>query len=170
VGQNPTQHLAGGISIVGAAAFVIIVAVLHLLQPAYDGRYQLMSELALGPHGWAMLPAFGCLAVSVAGVQQGLLSLRAHWPIQFLLVTAAVCLLGAGVFRLGDATELHVALVAVAFVLLVLAMYLAPSQVRDLSSPRVKAVSWALAVATAFGVLGGHSVLPLGIGQLRAVS
>ena len=147
---------------------MVIVACLHLAQPDYDGRHQLMSELALGPHGWAMLPAFSFFALSIVGTQQGLRSVGGSVFLQAILVAAAVSLLGAGIFPLGQASDLHIALVAFAFVLLVLAMYLLPSQVHGLASPLIRWVSWTLAAATAVSVLAGHSWLPMGITQRLA--
>jgi hypothetical protein len=140
------------------------------VQPDYDGRYQLMSELALGPYGWAMLPAFCFFALSILGVQHGLRSIGGSLPIRAVLVAAALTIFGAGVFRLGQATELHIALVALAFVLMVLAMYLLPSQAGSLSSRLARGISWVLAAATALSVLGGHSVLPIGTGQRLAAA
>ena len=138
------------------------------MQPDYDGRYQLMSELALGPYGWAMLPAFCFFAVSVLGIQQGLRSVHSAISIRVILVVAAFSLLAAGIFPLGQASNLHIALVAFAFVMLVLAMYLLPSQAGDLSSSLIRSVSWTLAAATALSVLAGHSLLPMGIAQRLA--
>jgi hypothetical membrane protein len=103
-------------------------------------------------------------------VQHGLRSIGGSLPIRAVLVAAALTIFGAGVFRLGQATELHIALVALAFVLMVLAMYLLPSQAGSLSSRLARGISWVLAAATALSVLGGHSVLPIGTGQRLAAA
>ena len=57
-------------ALVGVAMFVIAVVALHLLQPNYEPTHQLMSELALGPYGWAMIVAFGQID-SAAGCDDG---------------------------------------------------------------------------------------------------
>ena len=56
-------------SLVGVAMFVITVVALHLFQPGYEPTQQLMSELALGRYGSAMIVAFTGLAIAVFGVQ-----------------------------------------------------------------------------------------------------
>jgi hypothetical protein len=166
--RNSVQHWGGWLSIAGVVGFVAIVVGLNLVQHDYDARYDLMSELALGSHGDAMILAFAFFAVSVMGAQQGLGSVAGSVWLRTILVIAALSLLGAGIFPLGRASDLHIALVAFAFVLLVLAMYLLPSQAPGLTSPLVRGVSWALAAATALSVFAGHSLLPMGIGQRLA--
>lgn len=61
---------AGGLAaLAGVATFVVVVVALHLVQPGYDPAQQLMSELALGPHGSAMILAFTGVGVALLGVQ-----------------------------------------------------------------------------------------------------
>ncbi|MEE9216658.1 MAG: DUF998 domain-containing protein [Anaerolineales bacterium] len=165
-----TRCWGGGLAIAGALSFSSIVVALHLLQPDYDARYQLMSELALGRHGWAMLPAFFSFALSVMGLQVAVRRFRASGVLQAVLLSAAVALTGAGIFRLGQATELHVGLVAFAFILLVLAIYLFPSQVGGLAWRPLRAVCWMLAASVAISVALGQSLLPMGIAQRLATT
>ncbi len=165
-----TRCWGGGLAIAGALSFCSIVVVLHLLQPDYDARYQLMSELALGRHGWAMLPAFFSFALSVVGLQVAVRPFRASGLLQTVLLGAAAALIGAGIFPLGQATELHVGLVAFAFILLVLAIYLFPSQVGGLAWRRLRAVCWLLAASAAISVALGQSLLPMGIAQRFATT
>ncbi|MBI3597078.1 MAG: DUF998 domain-containing protein [Nitrospirae bacterium] len=107
-------------AIVGVVVFIVIVVTLHLLQPDYDPANQLMSELALGAHGWAMLPAFIFLSVSVFGLQAALGPFGASRALRFILVVASASFLASGVFPLGAASELHIAFIVAAFVLVVL--------------------------------------------------
>ncbi|MFQ6024448.1 MAG: DUF998 domain-containing protein [Acidiferrobacterales bacterium] len=165
-----TRCWGGWLAIVGAFSFCSIVIALHFLQPDYDARYQLMSELALGRHGWAMLPAFCCFALSIIGLQVEVRRFRASGLLKAMLLGAAVALVGAGIFRLGQATELHVGLVAFAFVLLILAIYLFPSQVGGLAWRPLRAVCWLLAASAAVSVALGQSLLPMGIAQRFAVT
>ena len=51
--RGSTEYWAGWLAIASAIGFGAIVAILHFIQPGYDARHQLMSELALGPQGWA---------------------------------------------------------------------------------------------------------------------
>lgn len=157
-------------ALVGVAMFVIAVVALHLLQPNYEPTHQLMSELALGPYGWAMIVTFGSLAFAVFGVQSAIGCFGAARGLRLLLVAAAIFFLAAGVFPLGDASEIHIAAIATAFVLSVLAMYLFPSGAGRASFAAPRAVSWSMAVAVAVSVALGHSILPMGIGQRLAAS
>lgn len=141
---------------------------LHFAQPGYDPVNQLMSELALGRHGWAMLPAFALIAVSIACLAFGIASGRdARW-MRIVLAAAALAFLGAGVFPLGSASDVHIFFIAAAFVLIGLAMYLLPSLLPGQFGGSAKAVSWCLAAGLAVSVFLGHSTLPMGIGQRLA--
>ena len=156
--------------IVGVATFVVTVLVLHLLQPDYDPTHQLMSELALGRHGWAMIVAFAGLAFAVFGIQSALAPFDASRSLRLVLVIAAVFFLVAGIFPLGDASEIHIVAIAAAFVLSVLAMYLFPSGAGRATTAAPRAVSWPLAAGVALSVALGHSVLPMGVGQRLAAA
>jgi hypothetical protein len=116
--------VAGGFAIAGAVGFVVVVGGLHVLQPRYDLVHQLMSELALGAYGWAMLFAFLFIAVSTLSVAVGIAQVQRSPSLEMVLALAVLGFLGAGVFPLGRASEWHIALIAIAFVAIVLAMYL----------------------------------------------
>ena len=167
---SSTARRAGGLAIVAAIGFVAIVSVLHVLQPGYDLNSQLMSELALGAHGWAMVVAFFLLATSTVSLAFGIWPMqRAPW-VQLSLVVAAVGFLGAGVFPLGRASELHIWLIAIAFVAIVLAMYLLPRAVPARFGGRAGLFSWCLAGGTALSIVLGHSLVPMGVGQRLAAA
>ena len=155
-------------SLVGVAMFVVTVVVLHLFQPSYDPTQQLMSELALGRYGSAMIAAFAGLGIAVFGIQAAISAFGASRGFRFLLLAAALFFLVAGVFPLGDTSEVHIAAIATAFVLSVLAMYLFPSSAGRASAAAPRALSWSLAAGVAASVALGHSVLPMGIGQRLA--
>ena len=150
--------------------FVMVVSILHLLQPEYDPRSQLMSELALGPHGWAMFLAFLGLASAVFGVQAAITDYDDTRGYRLLLVVAALCFLAAGIFPLGAASLLHVSAIAIAFMLSVLAMYLFPASTGLASTVAPRSVSWPLAAGVAASVALGHSLIPMGIGQRLAAA
>jgi hypothetical protein len=154
--------------LLGVAMFVVTVVTLHLLQPGYDPASQLMSELALGPHGWAMLIAFTGLALATFGVLRATRAHGASRTLQALLFAAAVLFVAAGLFPLGATSEIHIGAIATAFVLAVLAMYLYPSEAGGGASAAPRAISWTLAAGVAGSVALGHSILPMGIGQRMA--
>jgi peptidoglycan/LPS O-acetylase OafA/YrhL len=158
----------GWIVIGGALGFILIVICLHIVQPDYDPVNQLMSELALGRHGSFMLLAFSSFALSVFTAQSGLHQHKSPTIIRLFLVIAAISLLGAGVFRVGRATELHIILVAIAFVQIVLVMFLLPRNVSAFKTPTHTLISWTLGVCTATCVALGQNVVPVGAGQRGA--
>ena len=106
----------GWLALLGVGAFIGIVGALHLLQSDYDWRGQLMSELALGAHGWAMLPAFCSLSLALLGIQHGLGMQRGVHFLQAVLMLAALSFAGAGVVTLRDAPDWHIASISLAFV------------------------------------------------------
>ena len=155
-------------SLAGLATFVVTVGVLHALQPGYDPTNQLMSELALGPHGWAMFAAFAGLAIAVFGIQSAAGVAGAPLGFRLLLMIASLFFLAAGIFPLGTTSEIHIAAIASAFMLSVLAMYLFPGSAGGAARAAPRAVSWPLAAGVAVSVGLGHSLLPMGIGQRLA--
>jgi len=157
---------AGTATLAGVTVFLATVITLHAVQPRYDPQTQLMSELALGPYGEFMLLAFAGLSLSALGVLLGLPT-GASW-LKAILAAASASFLAAGVFPLGDTSEIHIAAIATAFVLSVLAMYLFPTSAGVAAEAAPRRVSWPLAVGVAVSVFLGHSVLPMGIGQRLA--
>lgn len=160
----------GKLTIAGAIGFVAVVSILHVLQPGYDFVHQLMSELALGAYGWAMLLAFVFIAASTLSLAVGIAQIRRSPWLQLVLTIAALGFLGAGVFPLGRASEWHISLIAIAFVAVVLAMYLLPSAVPAQFGGKAKGISWWLAGGTALSVFLGHSIVPIGVGQRLAAA
>lgn len=77
--SNGPRTWAGIAVLVGVTLFVSTVATLHFVQPEYEPVHQLMSELALGPFGWAMIIAFAGLALAVFGVQAAV-PIGRSWP------------------------------------------------------------------------------------------
>lgn len=157
-------------TIVGVVTFVTVVLILHLLQPDYEPQYQLMSELALGRHGWAMLVAFLGLATAIFGLQMAIAEFGGSYGYRGLLGAAAVLFLAAGIFPLGETTLIHISAIAAAFVFSVLSMYLFPTSAGRASGAGPRAVSWPLAAGVAVSVVLGHSVLPMGVAQRLAAA
>lgn len=166
--SNGPSPWAGAAVLVGVTSFVATVVTLHFLQPGYEPSHQLMSELALGPFGWAMFIAFTGLALAVFGVLAAISSPEASLWLRLLLAASALSFLAAGIFPLGATSEIHIAAVAIAFVLSVLAMYLFPSSASRAAAAAPRSISWSLAAGVAASVILGHSVLPMGVGQRLA--
>lgn len=62
---------AARLSFVSAAAFLVLLAVLHLIKPGLDPSWRMVSEYEIGRHGWVMQTAFlllasGCVAMFLA--------------------------------------------------------------------------------------------------------
>jgi hypothetical protein len=161
-------QVSGAISIMAVATFFAIVGYLHVAQNGYDPVHQLMSELALGEHGELMLFAFLAVASALLALAIGLSFRSAQLALKGVLGFASLCFVGAGVFPLGATTEVHVALVALAFIACGLAMYLLPSCVAGFQSKLCRFTSWGLLAALALSVVLGQSIFPMGIGQRLA--
>ncbi len=155
---------------IGVALFIIVVLMLHLIQSEYEPRHQLMSELALGQHGWAMFMAFLGLATAVFGVQAAIAAFGGSYGYRVLLGAAALFFLTAGIFPLGATSLIHISAIATGFVLSVLAMYLFPTSAGRASVAAPRVVSWSLAAGVAVSVALGDSVIPMGTAQRLAAA
>jgi hypothetical membrane protein len=86
-----------------AAYFVIVLIVLHILQPEFDPRFRFMSEYALGDYGWLMTTTFFALGLAPLAAAIGLRAVnqpsRSTSIGLGLLVVAAMFIWLAGVFR-----------------------------------------------------------------------
>jgi len=85
------------------AYFVIVLIVLHILEPEFDPRFRFMSEYALSDYGWLMTTAFFVLglaplvaAIGLRDVHQSSRSTRIGLG---LLVVAAMFIWLAGIFK-----------------------------------------------------------------------
>ncbi len=169
--NNRTMRVWGAAAtMIGVAMFIIVVLTLQLIQSGYEPRYQLVSELALEQHGWAMFVAFLGLATAVLGVQTAIAAFGGSHGYRALLGAAALFFLIAGIFPLGATSLMHISAIATAFMLSVLAMYLFPASAGRASVAAPRAVSWSLAAGVAASVVLGHSVMPMGIGQRFAAA
>ncbi len=157
-------------TMIGVAMFIIVVLILQLIQSGYEPRHQLVSELALGQHGWAMFVAFLGLATAVLGVHAAIAAFGGSRGYRVLLGAAALLFLIAGIFPLGATSVVHISAIAIAFVLSVLAMYLFPTSAGRASVAAPRAISWSLAAGVAVSVALGDSVIPMGIAQRLAAA
>ena len=156
--------------IFGAIGFITIVIALHIVQSDYDSIHQLMSELALGKHGSFMLIAFLSFSISVFFAQSILVTYKNNLLARVLLIVASFSLAGAGLFKLGSHTELHISLVALAFVLIVLSMYLIPRLILEFRNLVPIITCWGFGLGSSISVFLGQGFIPMGIAQRLAVS
>lgn len=155
----------------GLAVFSLTVIVLQQFQTGYDPRGQFISELALGPSGTWMLAAFSGLAASLYSAARRLRPSGQHTALPAgLLTIAAICISGAGLVTLGQAAEIHIFLVATAFVACGLTMYLLPNIDSRFSAPRWKMLSWSLALAMVLAVALGNTSPAPGTAQRLATA
>ena len=161
-------NLNSSIVILGVLGFAGIALGLHIVQDNYNPAHQLMSELALGEYGSFMLAAFLSLAVAVFTAQSIISSYKSNLTVRILLVIASFSFAGAGVFKLGAYTDLHVGLIAVAFVSVVLTMYLLPRLIPPLQRRIPTIVCWAFGISTAVSVVSSDTLLPGGVAQRMA--
>ena len=63
-----TSSTAARVSFATAALFLILLAVLHFLEPEFDASWRFISEYELGKFGWLMVIAFLSLMVSSASL------------------------------------------------------------------------------------------------------
>jgi hypothetical protein len=92
-----SAHTLELISAAAAAFWLIIIALLHVIKPELDPRTRMVSEYALGVHGWMMQCAFFCMALSCGTLAAVTWSL----PLSLGAVLLAICSVGfagAGVF------------------------------------------------------------------------
>jgi len=59
---------AAHVSFLAGAAFVLCLALLHILKPELDPSWHFISEYEIGDYGWLMQLAFFCLTLSCAGL------------------------------------------------------------------------------------------------------
>ena len=93
--------MAAHLSFAGAAMFVVLLAVLHLIKPELDPSWHFVSEYAIGDNGWMMVLAFLSLALSYVALFMALRrqvrTLAGSIGLALLLISAVGLTMG-GVF------------------------------------------------------------------------
>lgn len=99
---------AARLAVVFSAAFLVILFVLHFLEPEFDPSWRMISEYELGRYGWMMRLAFFCWGISVLSL------LVALWPVlrtisgaigRWWLLLIGGALFGAGIFVTNAITD-----------------------------------------------------------------
>src|ERR671911_3020862 len=93
------SQTAARLSLAGAAMFVLLLAMLHLLKPELDPSWHFISEYAIGRYGWIMVLAFLSLAFSYVGLflalRSQLQTIAGRTGLALLLVSALGLIIGA---------------------------------------------------------------------------
>lgn len=63
-----TSRAAARLAFAGALLFLVLLAALHVIRPDVDPSWRMVSEYAVGRHGWVMTLAFVSLAVGYASL------------------------------------------------------------------------------------------------------
>ena len=62
--SRPRARLAALLAVGGVMAFAVLVLALHVLKPEFAPSWRFLSEYSIGRHGWVMMLAFFCWAIS----------------------------------------------------------------------------------------------------------
>ncbi len=89
--------LEAGLSFGCAATFLFVLAVLHNLKSELDPSWRMISEYAIGDHGWMMRLGLFCLSVSCFGLSLVLIK-KDLTPEAFLLTIVAIAPAGSAIF------------------------------------------------------------------------
>jgi hypothetical protein len=99
--ETAISETAARLSFATAAAFVVLLALLHLIKPELDPSWHFISEYALGGSGWIMVVAFFSFALSFIAlfiaVRSQIWTAAGRIGLALLLVSAAGLIL-AGIF------------------------------------------------------------------------
>ena len=92
-------RLASIVSLAAASLFLALLGALHFLKPEFDPSWRMVSEYAIGEHGWMMELAFLSLAISCAALAvalwRHLATIAGRVGLAMLIATAAGAILAA---------------------------------------------------------------------------
>lgn len=101
---------AARLAFAASAAFVLLLAALHVLKPDLDPSWRFISEYELGDYGWVMRAAFFCLALSCFSLGVALFSqvrsIAGYLGLALLLLSAAGMTI-AGIYVPDRVNKLH---------------------------------------------------------------
>lgn len=104
---------AARVAFAAAVVFLVLFAMLHVIEPEFDPSWRFISEYELGQFGWIMVIAFLALAVSSVGlfmaIQSQIRTIGGYIGLAFLALSA-IGFLMAAIFTtdpitIGKATE-----------------------------------------------------------------
>jgi hypothetical protein len=89
--------VAAELSLAGAAAFSLLLILLHFLKPENDPSWRMISEYQIGRYGWLMQLAFFCWSIGVFALA-AVLSQHIFAIADIFLFVIAASIFGAGIF------------------------------------------------------------------------
>ncbi|GAA1977296.1 DUF998 domain-containing protein [Microbacterium pumilum] len=75
-------------AIVAGMFCVVLIGILHFVEPEYDPSWRMISEYSLGSHGWLMRVGFIAMAVSPAAIGIALWPFGGAWTVGLAIVAA----------------------------------------------------------------------------------
>jgi len=107
--KNKMKNLFAYLSIISAIFFIVLLVLLHFIEPEIDPSWRLISEYQLGQWGWLMSLAFFSLAISCVSlfliIRANIHGLAGHIGRAFLALSA-IGLIIAGIYHTGPITTL----------------------------------------------------------------
>jgi hypothetical protein len=91
-----------------SSAFLVLLFLLHFLEPEFDPSWRMISEYALGRYGWVMMLAFICWAGSILSLtlsQWQSLATRSGKIARVWLLVIVVALVCAAIFKTNVITD-----------------------------------------------------------------
>ncbi|MCD9025731.1 DUF998 domain-containing protein [Cohnella silvisoli] len=96
-----TSLTAARLSWWASAAFLVLLAVLHIIKPEFDPSWRMVSEYAIGRYGWVMVLAFLSMSLSsfalLAAIRTQISTVGGKIGLVLLLISA-VAIAAASVF------------------------------------------------------------------------
>ena len=98
ISVTASSILAARVSFAAAAAFLVLLATLHVIKPELDPSWRMGSEYAIGDYGWVMRIAFFLMALSCvalfAALRSEIETIDGRIALGLLLVVAAALVVG----------------------------------------------------------------------------
>jgi hypothetical protein len=91
------MQVGADVAVAGAAAFSILLVLLHFLKPENDPSWRMISEYEIDRYGWLMRLAFFCWSIGVLGLAVAL-SQHISAIVDALLAIIGASIFGAGIF------------------------------------------------------------------------
>lgn len=95
------SHYCARIGLASAVLFLVLLTILHFIEPEFDPSRRMISEYELGHFGWLMSLAFFSLGVSVFAMllsTWSLLATRSGLIGRWLFLVICIAFIGAGIF------------------------------------------------------------------------
>lgn len=97
-----SKNTTARISIGFGSVFIVLLFLLHFLEPEFDPSWRMISEYELGNYGWMMSLAFFCWGVSMLALPATLwtsLQTISGKIARWWMILLGIALFGAGIFK-----------------------------------------------------------------------